>query len=76
MKRIALASAAALVALTGMASAQSATALTSATQVTLSTLAPGLDTSSLSPIQIRELNGAVESDNGLTVAQIQTIVAR
>ncbi|MDH2328558.1 hypothetical protein QCN27_17035 [Cereibacter sp. SYSU M97828] len=75
MKRIALASAAALVALTGMASAQSASALTSATQVTLSTLAPNLDTSSLSPIQVRQLNDAVNSDNGLTTAQIKTIVA-
>ncbi|WP_136686014.1 hypothetical protein [Falsirhodobacter xinxiangensis] len=76
MKRIALASAAALVALTGVASAQSATQLTSAAQVTLSTLAPNLDTDSLSPIQVSQLNGAVDSDNGLTAAQIKTIVAR
>lgn len=74
MKRIAIASAAALFALTGIASAQSATSLTSASEVTLSTLAPNLDTSALSPLQIREINSAVASDNALTSAQIRTIV--
>ncbi len=74
MKRIAIA-AAALIAVAGVASAQSAPALTSATQVTLQTLAPSLDTASLTPLQVRELNSRVSSDNGLTIAQIRTIVA-
>lgn len=74
MKRIALATAA-LIALTGVASAQSAPTLSSAAVVTLSTLAPDLDTSALTAVQVSRLNNSVNSDNNLTAAQIRTIVA-
>ena len=73
MKRIAFASIA-LIALTGAVSAQT-TALSSNAKVTLSTLAPDANLDNLSVIQVREINRAVVSNDGLSQYELQTILA-
>lgn len=73
MKRIALASAA-MIALAGVASAAPVTDLTSASKVTLDTLAPTLQAQDLTSIQVREINAAVNSDEGLSNRDLTTIL--
>ncbi|MDB6454613.1 hypothetical protein [Falsirhodobacter sp. 20TX0035] len=74
MTRIALASAA-LLAFAGVASAASSN-LSSASEVTISTLAPDVQVDTLTPIQVREINNSVSSDEGLTQPQLRTILAQ
>ncbi|WP_045391801.1 hypothetical protein [Falsirhodobacter sp. alg1] len=72
MKRIAIIAA---LALTAAASANAAVpTLSSNAQVTLSTLAPQLDEGSLDSLQIKSINRAVGSDNGLDKSDLQSIV--
>lgn len=74
MKRIALTSIA-LIALAGAASAQTAADLSSASRVTLTTLAPDAKLDNLTVIQVREINRAVTSNDGLTQPELRTILA-
>lgn len=74
MKRIALTSVA-LIALAGAASAQTTPDLSSASRVTLSTLAPAANLDSLTAIQVRQINRAVVSNDGLTQPELRTILA-
>ncbi|WP_045391798.1 hypothetical protein [Falsirhodobacter sp. alg1] len=72
MKHIAIIAALALAA---ASSANAATpTLSSNAQVTLSTLAPELDTDSLDTLQVKRLNRAVVSDEGLNHSELQTIL--
>ncbi|MCJ8138504.1 hypothetical protein [Falsirhodobacter halotolerans] len=66
--------AAALVAFAGAASAQTTPVLNSSSQVVLQTLAPDLDASKLTPIQVRRINNEVASNSGLTKPVLQNIV--
>ncbi|NUB44549.1 hypothetical protein GEU84_009160 [Fertoebacter nigrum] len=65
---------AALIAVAGVASAQSVPALTSVAATTLSQLAPNADLGNLSALQISELNRAAVSDEGLTQADLYSIL--
>ncbi|WP_435166187.1 hypothetical protein [Falsirhodobacter sp. 1013] len=73
MTRFALASAA-LIAFAGMASAASSN-LSSNAQVTLATLAPTVQLDTLTPLQVREINNAVASNDGLSQPELRTILA-
>jgi hypothetical protein len=57
-----------------VASAQAVPALTSVAATSLSQLAPNADAGSLSAIQISELNRAAVSDEGLTHADLYSIL--
>lgn len=75
MKSLILASAT-LIAVGGAAFAQNAPALTSAAEVTLSTIAPELNTSDLTAVQVNRINAEVASSNGLSQSQIRSIVGQ
>lgn len=65
----------ALVLLSGMpVIAQDAPVFSSASQVTLKTLAPSIDVSALSGVQIRRIEGEVGSDTGLSRSDLLTIL--
>lgn len=66
----------ALLALTGTAFADPVQNLHSDAQVTLNAVAPEVDATDLTPIQISRLNSAVASDEGLSRSQVLTIVRR
>ncbi len=64
--------AAAFVAFAGAASAQET--LTTGAVEQIETLSPGMDTSTLTQIQISEINEAVASQDGLDESELMTIV--
>ncbi|WP_128254707.1 hypothetical protein [Falsirhodobacter deserti] len=74
MKHIMLASAA-LIAIAGAAVANPTNGLNSAAEVTLETLAPQVDADSLSAIQVNRINREVGSNDGLSRADLYTILA-
>lgn len=76
MKNILLSVCVAGCAIGGTAFAAPPVGLSSASEVALRALAPDVLSHDLSPLQVREINNEVHSDDGITLADVRRIVSR